>query len=105
MISRPPPNAEPTSVLFAYEARRNGRLITRLVGNDDVHRVRVAAEVYPVDVPETNEPQRRFYDFPSRRQAQTFADEALLALEYLGCTVTESVEQLSRSRPGAADAA
>ena len=79
-----------TSTLFAFEARRSGRIITRLVAVEaDTHRIRVAAEIYPVDVPETTEPQRRFYDFPTRHKARGFADEALLALEYLGCTITE----------------
>jgi hypothetical protein len=101
-ISQPGPPADRTSTLFAFEARRNGRLVTRLAGvQADGNRMRVAAEVYPVDVPETNEPQRRFYDFPTRREAQAFADEALLTLEYLGCTVTGSAEPFARTRPGA----
>jgi hypothetical protein len=96
-ISRPQPDDEQTSTLFAYEARRQARVVIRLVGSEaDVHRIRVAAEIYPVDAPETNEPQRRFYDFPTRQKAQAFTDEALLALEYLGCTVTDT----GPSRPG-----
>ena len=90
-IPQPRPNDEQAGRLFAYEARRQARVVIRLVATEaDVDRIRVAAEIYPVDVPETNEPQRRFYDFPTRQKAQAFADEALLALEYLGCTVTET---------------
>ena len=100
---RTQPDAGQAGALFAYEVRRNGRIVTRLVGiQADVDRIRVAAEIYPVDVPEVSPPQRRFYDFPTRRHAQTFVDEALLALEYLGCTVTESDASVTQTRQGAA---
>jgi hypothetical protein len=76
--------------LFAYEAAHEGRLVTRLIGiGSGGSDVRVVAEVYPVHAPETSEPQWRFYDFPSSDRARRFADEALLALEYLGCSVSE----------------
>ena len=100
---RTQPDAGQADLLFAYEVRRSGRVVTRLVGiQADVDRIRVAADIYPVDVPETSPPQRRFYDFPTRRKAQTFADEALLALQYLGCTVTEGDTSVSQDRQGAA---
>ena len=64
--------------------------MVRLIGIDaDTDRIRVAAEVYPVDTAEGSEPQWRFYDFPTLAAAQHFADQALLALEYLGCVVVE----------------
>jgi len=103
---RTQPDAAQAGALFAYEVRRSGRVVTRLVGiQADVDRIRVAAEIYPVDVPETSPPQRRFYDFPTRRNAQNFVDEALLALEYLGCTVTESDTSViqDRQRAGTPD--
>jgi hypothetical protein len=97
--------ADRTETLFAYEARRQVRVVVRVVGlQAGGDRIRVAAEIYPVDVPETNEPQRRFYDFPTRQKAQAFADEALLALEYLGCTVLDFAEALSRAQTGLAGA-
>jgi hypothetical protein len=78
--------------LFAYEATHEGRLVTRLVGiGSGGPDVRVVAEVYPVHAPETSEPQWRFYDFPSPDRARRFADEALMALEYLGCNVSEQL--------------
>src|SRR5438046_4864340 len=84
------PSFDETSVLFVYEAKTDGRLVTRLVGIDtDGQAVRIAAEIYPVHAPETNDPQWRFYDFPTRSHAKHFAEETLLALEYLGCTITE----------------
>jgi len=91
------PSFDETSVLFVYEAAVDGRLVTRLFGIDtDGQAVRVAAEIYPVHAPETNDPQWRFYDFPGRKHAQHFAEETLLALEYLGCIITDS-ETLSDS--------
>jgi hypothetical protein len=84
--------------LFAYEAVHDGRLVTRLVGiGSGGADVRVVAEVYPVHAPETSEPQWRFYDFPSHDRARRFADEALLALEYLGCAVTEPALQTAEA--------
>jgi hypothetical protein len=92
------PSFDETSVLFVYEAAVDGRLVTRLFGIDtDGQAVRVAAEIYPVHAPETNDPQWRFYDFPARKNAQHFAEETLLALEYLGCIVTESEALGARS--------
>lgn len=85
-----PAGDEQGRTLFAYEAIHEGRLVTRLVGiGSRGADVRVVAEVYPVHAPETSEPQWRFYDFPSPDRARRFADEALLALEYLGCSVSE----------------
>jgi hypothetical protein len=78
--------------LFAYEAVQDGRLVTRIVGIRSGHAdVRVVAEVYPVHLPEASEPQWRFYDFATHDEAYRFADEALLALEYLGCSATDTV--------------
>ncbi len=86
-------DAEQGRTLFAYEAVYDGRLVTRIVGIASGRGdVRVVAEVYPVHAPESSEPQWRFYDFGTHEQARRFADEALLALEYLGCTVTETVQ-------------
>jgi hypothetical protein len=85
------PSFDESSVLFVYEAATDGRLVTRMFGIDtDGEAVRIAAEIYPVHAPETNDPQWRFYDFPTRKHARHFAEETLLALEYLGCSITES---------------
>jgi hypothetical protein len=84
------PSFDEASVLFVYQAENDRRLVARLFGIDtDGEAVRVAAEIYPVHAPETSDPQWRFYDFPSRKHAYLFAEETLVALEYLGCTITE----------------
>lgn len=95
----PPPTGDGQGrTLFAYEAIHESRLVTRLVGiGSRGADVRVVAEVYPVHAPETSEPQWRFYDFPSPDRARRFADEALLALEYLGCSVSEPLPHASEA--------
>jgi hypothetical protein len=97
-VHAPRPGAEHERTLFAYEAVRDRRLVTRLfVIDGDGRAVRVAAEIHPAHAPESSEPQWRFYDFPTLRSAQHFAEEALLALEYLGCTVTETRAQMNQA--------
>lgn len=98
-----PASSEQSNTLFTYEVAHDRRLITRLVGvalDREGRSVRVAAEIYPAHAPETSDPQWRFYDFPTREKAQHFVEEALLALEYLGCTVAESRTHLAGSGPG-----
>ena len=79
-----------SDALFAYEARREGRTVAILRGVAGVNgAVTVETEVYPVTAPRDADPQVRPYAFPNREQATRFVDEALLALEYLGCTLAE----------------
>ena len=76
--------------LFAYEARKEGRTVAILRGVPGVNgAVTVETEIFPVTAPATADPQMRPYAFPTREQATRFVDEALLALEYLGCTLAE----------------
>lgn len=76
--------------LFTHEARREGRTVAVLTGTvDPTGGVTVHAAVSPVSAPATSPPQVMPYHFPSREAAQQFVDEALLALEYLGCVVGE----------------
>jgi hypothetical protein len=74
--------------LFAYEARKEGRTVAILRGIAGVNgAVTVETELYPITAPHNAEPQVRPYAFPSREQATRFVDEALMALEYLGCVL------------------
>jgi hypothetical protein len=103
-----PASDEQSNTLFTYEVAHDRRLITRLVGIDldgEGHSVRVAAEIYPIHAPQTSDPQWRFYDFPTREKAQHFVEESLLALEYLGCTVSESRTHLAGNERSSAVAA
>ena len=76
--------------LFAYEARKEGRVVALLRGLAGANgSVTVETEVYPVTGHALSEPQARPFTFPAKEQARHFVDEALLALEYLGCTIVE----------------
>jgi len=101
------PSFDEASVLFVYQAdAEGGRTVVRLFGIDtEGGAVRVAAEIYPVHAHESNDPQWRFYDFPSRKSAQVFADETLLALEYLGCNITEPARDVRDGTDTRADGA
>ena len=80
-----------TKTLFAYDVSKENRVVTRLYGFvSDEHKVRVAAETYPFTAREEIAPEWLFFDFPTHDGAMRFADEVLLALEYLGCRFTES---------------
>ena len=79
-----------TGYLFAYEARKEGRTVAVLRGVAGLNgAVTVETEIFPVTAPATADPQTRPYAFATREQATRFVDEALLALEYLGCTLAE----------------
>lgn len=76
--------------LFAYEARKEGRTVAVLRGVAGLNgAVTVETEIFPATAPATADPQIRPYAFPTREEATRFVDEALLALEYLGCTLAE----------------
>ena len=77
-----------SGALFVYETRKEGRTVAILRGIAGVNgAVTVETEVYPITAPHNAEPQVRPYAFPSREQAVRFVDEALMALEYLGCVL------------------
>ena len=75
--------------LFSFEASREGEVVARLLGFENEAGVRVSAEIYPVTVLESSEPTGFFHDFPTQNQARRFVDETLVALEYIGCIVTD----------------
>lgn len=67
------------------EATHDGRLVAHLRCYDDSDQggTVVEARVHPP----TGEPITRGYRFPTAPEAFKFVQEALLALEYLGCQV------------------
>jgi hypothetical protein len=80
----------PEQELFAYEARREGRTVAVLRGiASDNGSVVVATEIFPVTAPANSDPQTRKMTFSTREQARRFADETILALEYLGCVLAD----------------
>jgi hypothetical protein len=88
-----------TRTLFAYDVSKDGKVVTRLYGfESDDHKIRVAAETYPFTAREDVAPEWLFFDFSTHDQSLRFADEVLLALEYLGCTFTETGAEGTASR-------
>jgi hypothetical protein len=82
--------SHPAGLVFAHAASKDHRLVMRLYGFVTQDRtIRVAAEVHPVSVHGTLEPQWLVNDFETHRHARAFVEETLCALEHLGCIVVE----------------
>ena len=82
------PTAPARRELYAYEVRHEGRVVARLSAQASTDgSVTVETEVFPVSQPGTSVP--RPFQFPDADYARHFVDEAILALEYLGCEVAE----------------
>jgi hypothetical protein len=90
-LAFPEPNADSVAgYLFVYEARKDGRTVAAIRGTQDPSgTVTVETEILPVTAPPNTDPQVQPYVFSTREQAVRFVDEALLALEYLGCTLAD----------------
>jgi hypothetical protein len=92
-VRRTSDDAQLTTV-FAHEVGKGQRVVTRLYGfSGGGDEVRVAAEVYP-EAAKTTEPEWFFASFANRELASQFADESLMALECLGCTITQPHPEL-----------
>lgn len=89
--SDPAPPSAPASngpALFTYSASKDGMTIVSLFGFErDGKEVVVEAEIHSVKAPADSEPMRRSLMFPTRELAQRFADETVIAFEYVGCIV------------------
>ncbi len=75
--------------LLACEATKDGErvLLLEAFGERDGH-VTVVAETWSVKSRVRLDPVRSAYRFRTEAEATKFVDEAMIALEYLGCTVT-----------------
>jgi hypothetical protein len=73
--------------LFQHEVRRDGRIVAILRGHTTSTGVTVDSEVYPLSQPAGGDPVLRPFVFTTLDQAHRFADEALVAFEYLNCTI------------------
>lgn len=74
--------------LFHHQARRGGRVVVSFRGVASGGAAIVETAVHPMGEEGETEALQRPFPFPSPLQAERFVDEALMALEYLGCTVT-----------------
>ena len=74
--------------LFAHEIRRDGRVVATLrAQGTQGGGATVETEVFPVTQAVGEAGMTRPFVFPSVEQARRFTDEALVAFEYLNCTV------------------
>lgn len=76
------------SSLFAYTVRRDGRLIATLEGHQTPTGVTVDSEVFPITQPLDEPGLKRPFAFVSVEQARRFTDDAIVAFEYLNCTIS-----------------
>lgn len=83
----PQPSRADPGTLFSFEARRGGRPVAVLTAVQSARGVTVETEVHPVGAPPGEGIVRRPFSFQTAAQARRFGDEALTALEYLGCSV------------------
>jgi hypothetical protein len=75
--------------LFTYELRREGRPIAVLRGTAADGEVTVETAVYSVNAGPSDPPIERPFRFTSPEAAHRFAEETVLAFEYLDCEVVE----------------
>ena len=72
--------------IFSYRALKGARQVLSLVAYPlEGQQVRVDAEISSMQEQWGREPQSLSYTFPSREQAQRFADDAVISFEYMGC--------------------
>ena len=78
------------ATVFAFRATKGERVVLELFGLQDAAtpQVRVLAYVSNVRADEERPPQKTLHKFPNLESATTFADEAILCFEYLGCIIT-----------------
>jgi hypothetical protein len=81
-------SSDSASMLFQHEIRREGRVVAILRAHSTSTGVRVDSEVYPLNEPAGGTPVTRPFAFTTLDQARRFADEALLAFEYLNCSIS-----------------
>lgn len=85
------PAGEPGAVeLWLRQARRDEQPVVSMRCLEDHGRYVITSEVYPVDRITIEPLEPGPYVFSTAREAEEFADEATLVLEYLGCEIVES---------------
>ena len=80
--------ADSAPTLFAYTVRREGRTIATLNAYQTPTGVTVDSEVFPITRPPEEPGLKRPFTFGSPDQARRFADDAIIAFEYLNCSIT-----------------
>lgn len=85
-------DADASRELFAYEVRHEGRPLVVLRGMQQGSGPALVVEAEVTRTPGV-EPTVRPFPFATEQQARRFVGEALLALEYLDCTVLDPSER------------
>jgi len=78
----------PAGSVFQHEVRRDGRVIATLYAHQTATGVTIESEVFPVSQAAGEPGLTRPFAFTSLDHARRFADDALVAFEYLNCTVS-----------------
>ncbi len=74
---------------FSFEVRREGKPLAHLRAVAAQDGVTVETEIHPVGSPPGEPPVQRPFSFGSLEAAQRFADDSLMALEFLDCDIVE----------------
>ncbi len=80
-------DAGPTRTLFQHEVRREGHVVATLQAREAESGIAVETVVFPVTRLAGEPGMTRPFAFASLEHARRFVDEALVAFEYLGCSV------------------
>ena len=83
-----PAAAGPGSAFFEHQVRRDGRVLVTLRARATDDGVIVESEIAPASQNPGAGPLTRPFTFATADQARRFADEALVAFEYLNCVIT-----------------
>jgi hypothetical protein len=82
-----PAQAGSSPSLFRYEVRRDGRVVATLEGRQSSAGTVVETAVFPLSRAHDEAGLTRPFTFGSTEHARRFVDEALVAFEYLNCSV------------------
>ncbi len=74
--------------LFSHEIRSDGRVIATLEAHQTADGVSVDSHIFPITEEVGGTGFTRPFPFASLEHARRFVDEALVAFEYLNCTVS-----------------
>lgn len=77
----------PILTSFQHEVRREGHIVATLQARETGSSFAVETVVFPVTRPAGAPGLTRPFAFASLEHARRFVDEALVAFEYLGCSV------------------
>ena len=77
----------PTPPLFEHEIRHDMRVVARLQAHETPDGFVVESYVFPKAAQDAAEPVAQPFAFATLAHARRFVDEAIVAFEYLNCSV------------------